>query len=121
MIRKELALLKIGIICLQIILMLLLIPSTQVFTSWLLGGFMINQLTLLMLFLLHAYTYRECGRSRMPKTGHLLGVIATAIQLSIPLYLLSTVVLIIESYLLLSNRLPSSIERLTRVKKAIHQ
>ena len=121
MIRKELAFLKIGIIFLQCILMLLLIPSTQLITSQLLGGFMINQLTLIILFLLHAYTYRECGRSRMPKTGHLLGIIATAIQLSIPLYILSTLVLAAESYLLLSNRLPSSIERLTKVKRATHQ
>lgn len=121
MIRKELALLKLGIICLQIVLMLLLLPSTQLITSQLLGGLVTNPLTLGILFLLHAYTYRECSRSRMPKTGHLLGVLAVAIQFSFPIYLLSTLVLGIESYLLLSNRLPSSIERLNRVKKVKHQ
>lgn len=121
MIRKELAFLKIGIIFLQCILILLLMPITQLITSQILGGFMINQLTLIILFLLHAYTYHECGRSRMPKIGHLLGIIATAIQLSIPLYILSILVMAVESYLLLSNRLPASIERLTKVKKATHQ
>ncbi len=121
MIRKELALLKLGIICLQVILMLLLIPSTQSITSQLFGGLVINPLTLGILFLLHAYTYRECSRSRMPKTGHLLGVLAVAFQLSLPVYLISTLVLLIESYLLLSNRLPSSFKRLNQVKKVKHQ
>lgn len=59
MIRKELALLKLGIICLQIVLMLLLLPSTQLITSQLLGGLVTNPLTLGILFLLHAYTYRN--------------------------------------------------------------
>lgn len=42
MIRKEIGFLKLGTIFLQIVFMLLLIPATQLWTSRLLGGFIIN-------------------------------------------------------------------------------
>lgn len=117
MIRKEIGFLKLGAICLQIVFMLLLIPATQLWTSQLLGGFIINSFSLMVLLLLHAYTYRECSRSRMPKVGHLVSVIAVAIQVSLPLYLIATLVLGFEAYVVLANRLPLKLGQLNKPKK----
>ena len=117
MIRKEIGFLKLGTIFLQIVFMLLLIPATQLWTSRLLGGFIINSFSLVVLLLLHAYTYRECSRSRMPKIGHLVGIIATARQVSFPLYLIATLILGFESYVVLANRLPWKLDQLSKPKK----
>ena len=117
MIRKEIGFLKLGTIFLQIVFMLLLIPATQLWTSRLLGGFIINSFSLVVLLLLHAYTYRECSRIRMPKIGHLVGIIATAIQVSFPLYLIATLILGFESYVVLANRLPWKLDQLSKPKK----
>lgn len=117
MIRKEIGFLKLGAIFLHLIFILLLIPATCTWTSLVLGGFMINAFSLIVLLLLHAYTYRECSRSRMPKVGHLVSIIAVAIQVSVPLYILATLILGFESYVVLANRLPLKLDRLNKPRK----
>lgn len=117
MIRKEIGILKLCTIFLQLIFILLLIKASYGWTTYLLGGFTINVFSLIVLLLLHAYTYRECSRSRMPKIGHLIGIIAVAIQVSVPLYILATLILGFESYTVLANRLPFKLDRLNKPKK----
>ena len=103
-IRKEIGYLKLTTVLIQLIIILMLAPVTKNFVEQLFGGLLINELTLFILFLLHGYTYRECSRSRMLKSGHLFGITAVMFQVSIPLYVLSTLILGVETYLLLSNR-----------------
>ena len=117
MIRKEIGYLKLTTVIIQLLMILLLAPVTHHFIDYLFGGLVINELTLSILFLLHAYTYRECSRSRMLKSGNLFGVVAVMFQTSIPLYVLSTIVLSVETYLLLTNRWPFKKAPINQLKK----
>lgn len=117
MIRKELGYLKLTTVIIQLLMILLLAPATHRFMDFLLGGVVMNGLTLTILFLLHAYTYRECSRNRMLKCGHLFGVVAVMFQTSIPLYVLSTIVLSVETYLLLANRWPFKKRSVNQLRK----
>lgn len=117
MIRKEIGFLKLTIMLIQLLIILLLAPITQNFVAQLFGGLLINKLTLFILFLLHGYTYRECSRSRMLKSGHLFGIAAVMFQISIPLYVLSTLILSVETYLLLANRWPFKADPVKQIKK----
>lgn len=120
MIRKEIGFLKLTLVVIQLLIILLLAPVTHTFVEHLFGGLVINELTLFILFLIHAYTYRECSRSRMLKMGHLFGTLVVLFQASIPLYVLSTLVLSVETYLLLANRWPFKSGPMTHVKKVTH-
>lgn len=117
MIRKEIGFLKLTIVVIQLLVILLLAPVTRNFVEQLFGGLWINEVTLVILFLLHAYTYRECSRSRMLKGGHLFGIVAVMFQISIPLYILSTLILSVETYLLLANRWPFKKAPVKQLKK----
>ena len=81
MIRKEIGYLKLTTVLIQLLIILMLAPVTKNFVDQLFGGLLINELTLFILFLLHGYTYRECSRSRMLKSGHLFGITAVMFQL----------------------------------------
>ena len=121
MIRKEIGYLKLTTVLIQLLIILMLAPVTKNFVDQLFGGLLINELTLFILFLLHGYTYRECSRSRMLKSGHLFGITAVMFQVSIPLYVLSTLILGVETYLLIANRWPfkaNSVNQIKKIKKS---
>ena len=120
MIRKEIGYLKLTTVLIQLLIILMLAPVTKNFVDQLFGGLLINELTLFILFLLHGYTYRECSRSRMLKSGHLFGITAVMFQVSIPLYVLSTLILGVETYLLLANRWPFKGNSVNQIKKIKH-
>ncbi|MDE5977712.1 MAG: hypothetical protein K2G70_04505 [Turicibacter sp.] len=117
MIRREIGFLKLTIVLVQVLIILLLAPVTQSFVEELFGGLWMNQLTFMILFLLHAYTYCQCCRSRMLKGGHLFGIVAIMFQGSLPLYFLATLILAVETYLLLANRWPFKVTHVKQIKK----
>ena len=121
MIRKEIGYLKLTTVLIQLLIILMLAPVTKNFVDQLFGGLLINELTLFILFLLHGYTYRECSRSRMLKSAHLFGITAVMFQVSIPLYVLSTLILGVETYLLLANRWPFKGNSVNQIKKIKHK
>ena len=120
-IRKEIGYLKLTTVLIQLLIILMLAPVTKNFVDQLFGGLLINELTLFILFLLHGYTYRECSRSRMLKSGHLFGITAVMFQVSIPLYVLSTLILGVETYLLIANRWPFKANSVNQIKKIKHK
>ena len=104
--KKELGYFKLSLIGIQVLLILLLAPLTQEFLIELFQGVIINGFTLGILFILNAYGYYKCWQHQFPKGGHLVSIMALAFQISVPLYIIATLILVIECYLLLTNQIP---------------
>lgn len=104
MIRREMVFLKLALVLIQMVILFMLAPVTKEFIAPLTGDFVINTVTYVILFLLHAYAYQVCVKSRVPKGGHLVSIAAVMFQGSWILYLVATVVLIIEMFSLLTRR-----------------
>ena len=111
--------LKLALVLIQMVILFMLAPVTKEFIAPLTGDFMINTVTYVILFLLHAYAYQVCVKSRVPKGGHLVSIAAVMFQGSWILYLVATVVLIIEMFLLLTKH-SSFKQRVKKVKSPKH-
>lgn len=113
------AFLKLALVLIQLVIIVMLAPMTKEFIAPLTGDFVINTVTYVILFLLHAYAYQVCVKSRVPKGGHLVSIAAVMFQGSWILYLVATVVLIIEMFLLLTKH-SSFKQRVKKVKSPKH-
>ena len=79
MIRREMGLFKLALVLIQIVIILMLAPMTKEFVAPFMGGVVLNTVTYVILFCLHAYAYQVCLKSRMPKAGHVVSVAATVL------------------------------------------
>ena len=109
--QKELGYFKLSLIGIQVLLILLFAPLTSEFLIDLFQGVIINSFTLSVFLLLNAYGYYKCWQHQLPKGGHLASIVALAFQMSVPLYIIATLILVIECYLILTEQIPFQIKR----------
>ena len=106
MIRREMGLFKLALVLIQIVIILMLAPMTKEFVAPFMGGVVLNTVTYVILFCLHAYAYQVCLKSRMPNAGHVVSVAAVMFQSCWVLYLVATILLGFEMLLLLTKHWP---------------